>query len=72
LKAIADAATRKGGSVQLDALGKIWEDPQDLRIALKPLVDNQILTIENVPARPSVRFQVEALRAWLRPNLITL
>jgi len=34
--------------------------------------DAQILILEHIPERPTARFQAEALRAWMRPNLMTL
>lgn len=72
LKSISDVATKEGSTIELTALAKDWADQNKLRSALKPLIDNQILSLEKVPENPTVRFQVEALRAWMRPNLITL
>jgi hypothetical protein len=72
LKSISDIATKEGSAIELVALGKEWADKSKLRSALKPLIDNQILAIEKGPENPTVHFQVEALRAWMRPNLITL
>lgn len=72
LQQIAEAIPREGGSALLSDLLGPWQDKAVLRTALKPLVDNQILAIENVPEAPAVRFRVEALRHWMRPNLITL
>lgn len=72
LKGVSDIATKEGSSIELVALGNHWAEENKRRGALRPLIDNQILSIENVPENPTVRFQVEALRAWMRRNLITL
>src|SRR5205823_6222820 len=61
-----------GAPVLTSDLTGPWQDKKVLRAALKPLVDNQIVTVENVPQAPAVRFRVEALRRWMRPNLITI
>jgi hypothetical protein len=63
---------QEGGPAILSEAGAAWNDKAVLRTALKPLVDNHILSLEDVPRAPAVRFRVEALRRWLRPNLITL
>ncbi len=72
LRHLAEAVKEEGAPVLTSALTGPWQDKQTLRAALKPLVDNQIVTVEDVPQAPAVRFRVEALRRWMRPNLITL
>ena len=72
LRHIAEKVTEEGGAVLTSALSGQWADKPVLRAALKPLVDSQIIAVENVPQAPAVRFRVDALRRWIRPNLITL
>ncbi len=72
LRHLAEVIKGEGATVLTSALSGPWQDKQTLRAALKPLVDNQIVTVEDVPQAPAVRFRVEALRRWMRPNLITL
>jgi AAA+ ATPase superfamily predicted ATPase len=72
LRTVAEAIEGDGDGVLLSALPSPWQDKAAVRAALKPLVENQILSVENVPHAPLVKFRVEALRRWMRPNLITL
>jgi len=72
LRHLAEAVKEEGVPVLTSNLTGPWQDKQVLRAALKPLVDNQIVTVENVPQAPAVRFRVDALRRWMRPNLITI
>ena len=72
LRHLAETVKDEGAPVLTSDLTGPWQDKKVLRAALKPLVDNQIVTVENVPQAPAVRFRVEALRRWMRPNLITI
>jgi len=72
LRHLAETVKDEGAPVLTSDLTGPWQDKKVLRAALKPLVDNQIVAVENVPQAPAVRFRVEALRRWMRPNLITI
>jgi hypothetical protein len=72
LRHLAETVKEEGAPVLTSDLTGPWQDKKVLRAALKPLVDNQIVAVENVPQAPAVRFRVEALRRWMRPNLITI
>ena len=72
LQQLAESVNEEGGSILASSLPGPWADKAVLRTALKPLVDNQIIAVEDVPQAPALRFRVEALRRWMRPNLITL
>ena len=71
LRHIAKKIPKEGGPVLVSDLGQEWRDEATLRAALKPLRDNLIVAVEDVPQAPAVRFRVEALGRWMRPNLIT-
>jgi len=72
LKLIAAGACNEGCAVRLTSLFPDQDNMRKIGKALKKLVDVQIITIEDAAEAPSVRFQVEALRAFLRKNLLTL
>jgi predicted AAA+ superfamily ATPase len=72
LKIIAAAAPNEGSVVNLVALFPDQANMRQIGKGLKKLVDNQIVVIEDPVKSPAVRFQVEALRSWLRRNLLTL
>jgi hypothetical protein len=59
-------------AINLDHLGERWHDRQLLGKALRPLIDNQIIRLENSSGLHRVRFCVEALRVWMRENTYTL
>jgi hypothetical protein len=72
LKSIASTADREGEFVPLSTIMPEWKTEPKVSPALRSLADNQIIQIEYASDRPCIRFQVEALRKWMRSHLLTM
>jgi hypothetical protein len=72
LKQVAASACNVGMPVNLSDLFPDKDDLGRIGKGLKKLIDNQVVVLVDAAGTPSVRFRVEALRAWLRNNLLIL
>lgn len=72
LKTIASVADSETGMVELHTVAPEWKTNPQVNCALRLLVDNQIIHTENEINRPGLRFQVDALRQWMRVHLATI
>ena len=72
LKSIASVADSETALVELRTVAPEWQTNPQVNCALRLLVDNQIIQTENEINRPSLRFQVDALRQWMRSHLATI
>jgi hypothetical protein len=62
----------EGNGVPLRSLRIDGPDKQEVSKALRMLSDNQIVNVTNIPHDPHVSFAVDALKQWMRLNLVML
>ncbi len=72
LKNIAEHAEQSDVPVNIAEMIPEYKTTPGMREAIGLLSDNQIVVFSGPPAAPSAKFQVEALRLWLRSHLLTL
>ena len=72
LKRIAEAAVDEGQLVPVLAVAPDCRTNKEVRRGLDLLIENQIIAHGEDMSVPSVRFEVEGLRQWMRWNLLTL